>query len=236
MLSQLSSSRPRFNVMTIPSLSESDVPDTPRQNSSNETTELDVTAETQTTEVSSKFPIVGIGASAGGLEAISKFLTAVPVNSGMAFVVVQHLDPTQVGHLPELLQRCTAMPVATVVDQTHVEPNSVYVIPPDKDMSILNGNLYLLAPVASRGFRLPIDFFFERWPTIDMSSALASYFLEWDPMERSVFKRSKRTVVSRWLRSPSQRNLIRCRRAQSTLLMPISSRNQKRCRSRSSST
>lgn len=106
------------------------------------------------------FPIVGIGASAGGLEALEQFLRPLPVPCGMAFVVVQHLDPTHKGMMPELLQRATPMKVTQVKDRQKVEPNHVYVIPPNKDMSILNGVLHLLAPVAPRGLRLPIDFFF----------------------------------------------------------------------------
>ena len=78
----------------------------------------------------------------------------------MAFVIVQHLDPTRKGILVELLQRATAMPVVQVKDRTRVKPDCVYVIPPNKDMSILHGVLHLLDPVAPRGLRLPIDFFF----------------------------------------------------------------------------
>ena len=77
----------------------------------------------------------------------------------MAFVVVQHLDPTQKGMMVELLQRATAMKVVQVKDRLRVEPDRVYVIPPNQDMSILHGVLHLLAPVAPRGLRLPIDFF-----------------------------------------------------------------------------
>ena len=106
------------------------------------------------------FPIVGIGASAGGLEALELFLGNVPEGSGMAFVIVQHLDPTHKGMLAELLQRATAMQVIQVKDRTRVQPDCVYVIPPNKDMSILHGVLHLLDPVAPRGLRLPIDFFF----------------------------------------------------------------------------
>ena len=106
------------------------------------------------------FPIVGIGASAGGLEALDRFLGQVPEGSGMAFIIVQHLDPTHKGIMPELLQRATRMPVAQVRDRTKVQPNCVYVIPPNKDMSILHGVLHLLDPAAPRGLRLPIDFFF----------------------------------------------------------------------------
>ena len=80
--------------------------------------------------------------------------------SGMAFVIVQHLDPTHKGIMPELLQRATAMKVLQVKDRTRVKPDCVYVIPPNKDMSILHGVLHLLEPTAPRGLRLPIDFFF----------------------------------------------------------------------------
>lgn len=105
------------------------------------------------------FPIVGIGASAGGLEALEQFISNVPEASGMAYVVIQHLDPTQKGMLPELLQRITKMQVMQVKDRMAVKPDCVYVIPPNKSMSILKGMLYLFEPMESRGLRLPVDFF-----------------------------------------------------------------------------
>ncbi len=108
----------------------------------------------------SNFPIVGIGASAGGLEALELFLSNVPKESGMAFVIVQHLDPTHKGILVELLQRTTPMTVIQVKDRLTVKPNTVYVIPPNKDMSLLHGVLHLLEPIAPHGLRLPIDNFF----------------------------------------------------------------------------
>ncbi len=106
------------------------------------------------------FPIVGIGASAGGLEALEQFLGNVPENSGLAYVVIQHLDPTRKGMLPELLQRISSMKVVQVKNHMAVIPNCVYVIPPNKIMSILNGVLHLSQPIKTRGLRLPIDFFF----------------------------------------------------------------------------
>lgn len=106
------------------------------------------------------FPIVGLGASAGGLEALEQFLGHIPRDCGLGFVVVQHLDPTRKGILVELLQRSTCMRVVQIKDRTKVEPNHVYVIPPNKDLSILHGVLHLLEPAAPRGLRLPIDFFF----------------------------------------------------------------------------
>ncbi len=105
------------------------------------------------------FPIVGIGASAGGLEALEQLLGNVPENSGMAYVVIQHLDPTHKGMLPELLQRISKMKVFQVEDRMKVLPDCVYVIPPNKSMSILKGVLYLFEPAEARGMRLPIDFF-----------------------------------------------------------------------------
>ncbi|MCL4176642.1 MAG: PAS domain-containing protein [Verrucomicrobia bacterium] len=109
--------------------------------------------------IKAAFPIVGIGASAGGLEALEHFLGHVPAGSGLAFVIVQHLDPTRKGIMPELLQRASGMKVIQVKDRTRVRPDCVYVIPPNKDMSILHGVLHLFAPAAPRGQRLPIDFF-----------------------------------------------------------------------------
>jgi two-component system CheB/CheR fusion protein len=107
-----------------------------------------------------RFPIVGIGASAGGLEALEKFLSRVPEKSGMAFVIIQHLDPTHRGIMPEILQRSTTMRVTQTKNRMKVQPDWVYVIPPNKDMSILHGALNLLDPLAPRGLRLPIDYFF----------------------------------------------------------------------------
>jgi two-component system, chemotaxis family, CheB/CheR fusion protein len=119
----------------------------------------DKTAESTSVSNEVQFPIVCIGASAGGLEALEQFLSNVPEKSGIAYVVIQHLDPTQKGMLPELLQRITKMEVFQVKDKMAAIPNCVYVIPPNKSMSILNGKLYLFEPIESRGLRLPIDFF-----------------------------------------------------------------------------
>jgi two-component system CheB/CheR fusion protein len=115
--------------------------------------------ETATPPAHVSLPVIGIGASAGGLEALEHFLSRVPKNNGMAFVIVQHLDPTRKGIMPELLQRTTDMKVIQVKDRTLIQPDRVYVIPPNKDMSILHGVLHLLEPVSPRGLRLPIDFF-----------------------------------------------------------------------------
>ncbi|MCX7068343.1 MAG: PAS domain-containing protein [Methylococcales bacterium] len=105
------------------------------------------------------FPIIGIGASAGGLEAFEQFFHAMPVNSGLAFVLVPHLDPSHGSLLTEILQRATTMPVMEALDQLPVEANHVYIIPPNRDMEIFHGKLQLTVPTAPRGQRLPIDNF-----------------------------------------------------------------------------
>jgi two-component system CheB/CheR fusion protein len=104
--------------------------------------------------------IVGIGASAGGLEALEQFLAHVPLPSGLAYVVVQHLDPTHKAMLTELLQRSTAMPVHEAKASMRVEPNTVYVIPPNTELTVVGGLLHLAEPTLPRGRRLPIDLLF----------------------------------------------------------------------------
>jgi len=108
-----------------------------------------------------KFPIVGLGGSAGSLEAFELFFRNMPADSGMAFVVVVHLLPNQPGQLPDIIQQVTHMPVLEAADGLKVRPNHVYVIPPAWEMSILHGTLLLFAPTQVRGKRLPIDFFFQ---------------------------------------------------------------------------
>jgi two-component system CheB/CheR fusion protein len=103
--------------------------------------------------------VAAIGASAGGLEAIGDLLKHLPSNTGMAFVVVQHLDPEHPSLLPELLSRHTRMPVSPVKNNMPVEANHVYVIPPNTRMSIDDGRL-LLSPRDTSRPNLPIDFFF----------------------------------------------------------------------------
>ncbi len=110
----------------------------------------------------SGFPIVGIGASAGGLAAFEAFFSGMPadIEPGMAFVLVQHLAPDHESLLADLIRRYTRMQVFQVVDGMTVLPNCAYVIPPNHDMAFINGTLQLLTPAAPRGQRLPIDFFF----------------------------------------------------------------------------
>ncbi|MBF0461349.1 MAG: PAS domain-containing protein [Magnetococcales bacterium] len=106
------------------------------------------------------FPIVGIGASAGGLEAFEQFFRQAPADTGLAFVLVPHLDPHHASLLSEILQRHIAMPVVEVQDQMTVAPNCVYVIPPNREMILVHGRLQLSTPEGPRGHRLPIDHFF----------------------------------------------------------------------------
>jgi two-component system, chemotaxis family, CheB/CheR fusion protein len=106
------------------------------------------------------FSIVGIGASAGGLEALRQLLQALPPDTGLGFVIVQHLAPAHPSALAEILSRATAMPVLEVHDEPRVEPNHVYVIPPARTMTIAQGALHLLAR-EKHGPPRPIDQFFE---------------------------------------------------------------------------
>ncbi len=110
----------------------------------------------------SGFPVIGIGASAGGLAAFEAFFSGMPtdIDPGMAFVLVQHLAPDHKSILTELIRRYTRMEVFEVEDGMKVKPNCAYIIPPNRDMAFLNGVLHLMEPAAPRGLRLPIDFFF----------------------------------------------------------------------------
>ncbi|MHB1285295.1 MAG: chemotaxis protein CheB [Leptospirales bacterium] len=105
------------------------------------------------------FPIVGIGASAGGLEAFEEFFRHIKPDCGIAFVLISHLDPGHVSMLTEILQRVTVLPVIEVHDKMEVVPNSVYAIPPNRDMAISQGVLTLSIPDMPRGHRMPIDTF-----------------------------------------------------------------------------
>jgi two-component system CheB/CheR fusion protein len=106
------------------------------------------------------FSVVGLGASAGGLEALEDFFTHMPPDSGMAFVVVTHQHPGHASMLPELLRKCTAMPVAEAENNMRVKPNSVYVARPAGNLAILRGRLQLMDSRETTGMRLPIDYFF----------------------------------------------------------------------------
>jgi two-component system CheB/CheR fusion protein len=117
-----------------------------------------------TAKISSKnnsFYVVGIGASAGGLDALERFFGNMTENSSMAFIVVTHLDPDHVSIMPELIQKSTKMKLFQAEDGMVVEPNHVYVAPANRDLAILHGTIQLIEPLEAHGFRLPIDFFFK---------------------------------------------------------------------------
>jgi two-component system CheB/CheR fusion protein len=117
------------------------------------------------------YPVVGIGASAGGLAAFEAFFSGMPadVDPGMAFVLIQHLSPDNKSILADLIRRYTRMQVFEVEDGMSVQPNCVYIIPPGYDMGLMKGALQLFKPLVPRGHRLPIDFFFQSL-ALDMRS------------------------------------------------------------------
>ncbi len=106
------------------------------------------------------FPVVGIGASAGGLEAFELFFKNMPPDSGLAFVLIPHLDPAHASMMPDLLKRFTRIKVVEAEDGVAVRPNEAYIIPPNKDLAIYHRTLQLTLPEKSRGLRMPIDSFF----------------------------------------------------------------------------
>jgi two-component system CheB/CheR fusion protein len=117
--------------------------------------------------------IVGIGASAGGLEALEQFFRQIPAKSGLAYIVVQHLDPTQKAMLAELLQRVTAMPVREAKTKMPVAPNCVYVIPPNTELRVVNDVLNLERPLEPRGLRLPVNVLFSSLASAQGERAIA---------------------------------------------------------------
>ena len=117
--------------------------------------------------------IVGLGASAGGLHALEDFFKHVPPQSGLAFVVVQHLDPTKTAMLAELLQRITPMPVRQAVEMMVVEPDCVYVIAPNTELGVAGGALKITVPAEPRGLRLPINVLFSSLARAQREGAIA---------------------------------------------------------------
>ncbi|WP_168769505.1 chemotaxis protein CheB [Yoonia sediminilitoris] len=105
-------------------------------------------------------PVVGLGASAGGLQAFTDFFEAMPDKTGMAFIAIHHVDPDHESLMADLLAKHTKMTVALAQDRTPIAPDHVYIIPPRQFLRIEKGILYLSEPAERRGMRLPIDFFF----------------------------------------------------------------------------
>src|SRR5437764_9784410 len=106
------------------------------------------------------FPIVGIGASAGGVEAITELFKHLPSNTGMGFIYIQHLDPVFPSKLSEIISRFTSMPVAEAIHSTSIQPDHIYIIPPNKDITIVNDIIQLNERKMNGSHHLPIDLFF----------------------------------------------------------------------------
>ena len=107
------------------------------------------------------FPVVGIGASAGGLDAYKLFLKNIPEKSGMAYVLVQHLAPGHASILPEILTRETQLPVYEITDNINIEPDSIYIIPENQTLTVFDGKLKLTPRDKATKINMPIDIFFE---------------------------------------------------------------------------
>src|SRR5471030_2936281 len=119
-----------------------------------------------------QFPVVGIGASAGGLDAVKQFLQALPAKSGMAFVFIQHLSPDHVSILPEILQKVTSFPVHLITDHIHLEPDNLYIIPENKVVLATDGVL-ILAPLDKKYKKAnTIDLFFSSLGIVHQSFAV----------------------------------------------------------------
>ena len=129
-----------------------------------------------TPKSSNKLPVVAIGASAGGLDALKKFFTAMSPDPGMAFVLVQHLDPTHESTLADLMSRYTPLKVVQARDGMKVESDYLYIIPPNKDMGLMNRTIQLMEPVEPHGMRLPINFFLKNLAEDQKESSIAIIF------------------------------------------------------------
>ena len=108
------------------------------------------------------FPIVGVGTSAGGLKALEGFFSKIPADSNATYVIIQHMDPSHKSMLPSLLSRATRLPVTEIQDGVRVEERQVYVTPPNRYITIMEGRLFLIEPENADLVRLPIDHFFTR--------------------------------------------------------------------------
>ena len=122
--------------------------------------------------------VVGIGASAGGLDALERFFRAMPVDSGMAFVVIQHLSPDFKSLMAEQLERYTTMPAISVTDRKKIAPNMIYLLPPKKNMVIEGDDLICTDRPSDKVLSLPINAFFAHWQQPGAKKLLQLYFLE----------------------------------------------------------
>ena len=143
---------------------------------SNVITDKDTVKKSSSRQKAKPIPVVCIGGSAGSFQSIEKFFTHMSADSGMAFVTIMHLDPDHKGQIAELIQKYTPMPVIEAADGLKVEPNRVYVIPPNKDMGIHNRKLLLLKPEKPHGYRQPIDYFLQSLAEDQWNKAVAIIF------------------------------------------------------------
>ena len=119
-----------------------------------------------------KFPVVGIGASAGGLKALLTLFEHMPSDCGMAFVVIMHLSPKHESNADKILQKVTRMPVLQVNQPVPIERNHIYVIPPAMDLSMNDGYLRLVKPERERGAQVAIDLFFRTLADVHHSHSM----------------------------------------------------------------
>src|ERR1700691_4353223 len=125
-----------------------------------------------TSRAPTEFPVVGIGASAGGLDGCRKLVSALPATTGMAFILVQHLDPTHESMMVDLLASHTAMTVLQATDGLPIEREHLYIIPPGTYLSVVDGALHLSQPEARHGPRLPFDFLLRSMATASGTRAI----------------------------------------------------------------
>ncbi|MBR8835725.1 MAG: PAS domain-containing protein [Stigonema ocellatum SAG 48.90 = DSM 106950] len=141
--------------------------------SPSESTVDDLSGREQSEKSNALFPIVGIAASAGGLEAFTQLLRHLPIDTGMAFVLIQHLDPNHKSLLTEILAKTTQMPVSQVTDGMVVKQNQVYIIPPNTKMTLAEGALQLVPREKIEGKYMPGDAFFASLAAYLGSKAIA---------------------------------------------------------------
>ena len=170
-----------------------------------------------------------VAAISGGLAAIEAFLQNVSIDSGAAYIVVQHLDPTQKAVLVQLLQKVTQLQVQEVTSSMVIEPNHVYVIPPNKELSIAEGRLMLRPPSEPRGLRLPINVLFSSMAQSLGSQAIGVVLSGMGSDGTQGLRAIQAAEDSHWCKSPHQRNSTPCRPVPLLRNASTSWPNRKRC-------
>ena len=185
-----------------------------------------------------RFPVIGIGASAGGLAAIEEFLSALPADRdlGMALVLIQHLDPNHESLLLDLVKRFTSIDVSWAEDGMEVRPGCAYILPPNKEMTLAGGVLHVAEREPSRGLRLPIDYFFRSLADDLGERAAASCSRAPGVTARSACVRSRAQAAWPSRRTPRRPPTTACRAASSPRAWPTTRWPRPRCRSSCSTT